>query len=328
MIRITIIGMGLIGTSLGMAIRNASEKEAPLGPTVITGYDKNQRATGDARGRLAIDREARTLEDALHEAQIVVVAVPVQRIRDVFAEIAPMLPNGAVVTDVASTKAQVLQWAAELLPATVDFVGGHPMAGKEQAGASAAEPTLFKGAIYCITPAPRARQAAIDVVEAMVRQIKAKIYYIEAAEHDAYVAGISHLPFMLSATLMAVVGQSAGWKEMAPLAATGFRDISRLASGDAEMHRDICITNQAALVRWLNESAQLLLDLRDQIEEGASDELLDFFENTRKLREDWLVGRPNLRPGEDDFEDMSGTGVSRPSLFGRLGGKQPSGKKR
>jgi prephenate dehydrogenase len=328
MIRITIIGMGLIGTSLGMAIRNASEKEAPLGPTVITGYDKNQRATGDARGRLAIDREARTLEDALHEAQIVVVAVPVQRIRDVFREIAPMLPHGAVVTDVASTKAQVLEWAAELLPATVDFVGGHPMAGKEQAGASAAEPALFKGAIYCVTPAPRARQAAIDVVEAMVRQVKAKIYYIEAAEHDSYVAGISHLPFMLSATLMAVVGQSAGWKEMAPLAATGFRDISRLASGDAEMHRDICITNQAALVRWLNESAQLLLDLRDQIEEGASDELLDFFENTRKLREEWLLGRPNLRPGEDDFEDMSGTGVARPSLFGRLGGKQPPGKKR
>lgn len=326
-IRITVIGMGLIGTSLAMAIRGADAKDAPLGPTAITGYDKNQRAAGDARGRLAIDREARSLEDALRDAQLVVVAVPVQRIRDVFREIAPLLPNGAVVTDVASTKAQVLDWARELLPATVDFVGGHPMAGKEQPGANAADPSIFKGAIYCISPAPRVRQAAIDLVEAMVRQIKAKVYYIDPAEHDAYVAGVSHLPFVLSATLAAVAGRSAGWKEMAPLAASGFRDISRLASGDPEMHRDICLTNQAALVSWLNQTAQLLLDVRDQIEENASDELLAFFEEARQLREGWLQSRPNLRPGEDEFEDMSGIGVSRPSLLGRLGGKPPAKKR-
>ena len=108
-----------------------TEKEAQLGPTVITGYDQNRRATGEARGRLAIDREARSLEDALRDAQLVIVAVPVQSIRAVFSQIAPLLPNGAVVTDVASTKAQVLEWARELLPATVEFIGGHPMAGKE-----------------------------------------------------------------------------------------------------------------------------------------------------------------------------------------------------
>ncbi|MBK9940909.1 MAG: prephenate dehydrogenase [Kouleothrix sp.] len=323
MIRITIIGMGLIGTSLALGIRAADPKEAPLGPTVITGYDKNRRAVGDARGRLAIDREAKTLEDALHEAQLVVLAVPVQSIRELLREIAPLLPNGAVVTDVASTKAEVLGWARELLPTTVEFVGGHPMAGKEQAGAAAADPAIFSGAIYCITPGPRARQAAIDLVEAMVRQVKAKVYYIDPAEHDAYVAGISHLPFILSSALVALVGRSPGWKEMAPLAATGFRDISRLASGDAEMHRDIALTNQAALVRWLNEAAQLLIDLRDQIEDGASDELLAFFEEARRIREQWLVDRPNLRPGEDDFEDMSRVGVTRPTLFGRFGAKQP-----
>src|SRR4051794_38687603 len=152
MINITIIGMGLIGTSLGMAIREAPEKEAPLGPTVVTGYDTNRRATGDARGRLAIDREARTLADAVSEAQLVVIATPVQTVRAVFSEIAPLLPNGAVVTDVASTKAQVMEWARELLPTTVEFIGGHPMAGKEQPGAGAADPTLFRQAIYCLTP--------------------------------------------------------------------------------------------------------------------------------------------------------------------------------
>ncbi len=327
MIRITIIGMGLIGTSLGMAIRQADAKDAPLGPTVITGYDKDRRAVGDARGRLAIDREARSLDDALHEAQIVVVAVPVQAVRDVFREIAPLLPNGAVVTDVASTKTQVLAWARELLPTTVEFIGGHPMAGKEQSGPAGAEPTLFKGAIYCLTPSQRARPQAIELVEAMVRQIHAKVYYIDVAEHDAYVAGVSHLPFMLSATLVDLISNSPGWKEMAPLAASGFRDISRLASGDAEMHRDICITNQAALVRWLEDAAGRLLELRDLIEAGESDQILEFFQRAHAAREEWLTSRPNLRPGEGDFEDIGGADVARPSLFGRLGSRKPPRKR-
>lgn len=327
MIRITVIGMGLIGTSLAMALRDADAKDAPLGPVTITGYDRNPRATNEARGRLAIDREARTLEEALREAQLVIVAAPVQAIREVFAEIAPLLPRGAVVTDVASTKSQVIEWARELLPSTVDFVGGHPMAGKERTGPAAADPRIFEGAIYCVTPGPRARQAAVDLVEAMVRQTKAKVYYIDPAEHDSYVAAVSHLPFLLSAAQMAVVSDSAGWKEMAPLAATGFRDISRLASGDAEMHRDICVTNQAALVHWLNVAAQQLLDLRDQIEAGEGDELLAFFERARAARERWLDSRPNMRPGENDFEDISGAPVSRPNLFGRFG-QRPTPKKR
>jgi prephenate dehydrogenase len=319
MINITIIGMGLIGASLGMAIREANEKDAQLGPTVITGYDQNRRATGEARGRLAIDREARTLEDALRDAQLVVVAVPVQSIQAVFTQIAPLLPNGAVVTDVASTKAQVLEWARALLPATVEFIGGHPMAGKELSGVAAADPALFKGAIYCLTPSSRARQSAINLVETMIAQIHGKVYYIDAAEHDAYVAGVSHLPFMLSTALADLVSSSPGWKEMAPLAATGFRDMSRLASGDAEMHRDICMTNRDALARWLEATAQWLLDARDMVEEGESDQLLDMFKRARTAREDWLNARPNLRPGEDAFENISGVNPERPSLFGRLG---------
>jgi prephenate dehydrogenase len=328
MIRITIIGMGLIGTSLAMAIRGADEQDAPLGPTVITGYDKDRRAVGDARGRLAIDREARSLEDALKEAQLVVVAAPVQAIREVFSQIAPLLPNGAVVTDVASTKAQVLEWARELLPATVDFIGGHPMAGKEQSGAGAADPELLRGAIYCLTPSARARPQAIELVEAMVRQARAKIYYIDAAEHDAYVAGVSHLPFLLSTTLVELLGGSAGWKEMAPLAASGFRDISRLASGDPEMHRDICLTNREAIGRWLEDAARLLLELRDDIAAGEADALLDLFQHARAVREEWLISRPNLRPGEEAFENIGGMSAERPNLFGRIGRRPPNDRRR
>ncbi|HEX5692353.1 MAG TPA: prephenate dehydrogenase/arogenate dehydrogenase family protein [Roseiflexaceae bacterium] len=319
MIRITIVGMGLIGTSLGMALRSANEKEAPLGQIYVTGYDKSNRATSDARGRLAIDREAHSLGEALREAQLVVIAVPVQMVREVFMAIAPVLPTGAVVTDVASVKGQVMEWARELQPTTVEFVGGHPMAGRERSGAGAASPDLFKSAVYCLTPSPRARQAAIDLVDAMVQQIGAKTYFIDPDEHDAYVAGVSHLPFLLSTALVDLTSSSAGWKEMAPLAATGFRDITRLASGDPEMHRDICMTNRAAISRWLDEAARTLLDVREQIDAGRGDDLLEFFERAREARERWLHQRPNLRPGESEFEDISGGPIERPGLFGWFG---------
>ena len=131
------------------------------------------------------------------------------------------------------------------------------------------------------------------MVETMVVQIHAKVYYIDAAEHDAYVAGVSHLPFILSTALADLVSRSPGWKEMAPLAATGFRDMSRLSSGDAEMHRDICLTNRVALPRWIEETAQWLLDARDMSEDGESDQLLDLFTRTDAIRREVSCAGPS-----------------------------------
>lgn len=301
MIRISIIGMGLIGASLGMALRSADVKESPLGEIEVVGYDRDQRAVKEARGRLAIDKEARSLADAVHDAQIVVVATPVQAVREVLHQLAGLLPAGAVVTDVASTKAQVATWAAELLPSTVSYVGGHPMAGKEQSGAAAGDPELFKDAIYCLTVAPSARQDAVNAVEALVRTVGAKPYYIDPDEHDAYVAGISHLPFMLSVGLIEITSRSPAWKEMAALAASGFRDVSRLASGDPEMHRDISLTNPVGLSRWINEMVEFLLDVRNQIESGDAEAIEALLRRAKQQRDGWLETRANLRPGEDAF---------------------------
>ncbi|ABU59054.1 prephenate dehydrogenase [Roseiflexus castenholzii] len=319
MIQIAIIGVGLIGASLGMALRSANERESPLGAITVTGFDTNARALSEARGRLAIDREARTLADAVRDAHLVIVAVPVQAIRAVFADLAPLLPAGATVTDVASTKTQVLAWARELLPTTVDFIGGHPMAGSEKSGPAAASPDLFRNAIYCLSPREHARETAVRLVEAMVEQIGAKLYYIDPVEHDAYVAGVSHLPFMLSTALMDVVSRSPGWREMAPLAATGFRDVTRLASGSAEMHRDICLTNREALARWLDDMAQRLAELRDQVAAGDGEALLAWFRHAQEAREQWLAARPNMRPGEQEFNEMIDMAYERPGLFGRWG---------
>jgi prephenate dehydrogenase len=313
MIRIAIVGLGLIGTSLGMALRSADPKESPLGAIEVVGYDTDGRAVKEARGRLAIDKEARSLPDAVRDAQIVIVATPVQAIRTIFAQLAGLLPAGAVVTDVASTKAQVGRWAAEILPAGVSYVGGHPMAGKEQSGAQAGDPDLFKGVIYCLTVAHNTRQDAIDTVEALVRAVGAKPYYIDPEEHDAYVAGISHLPFLLSVGLVEITTRSPAWKEMAALAASGFRDVSRLASGDPEMHRDISLTNTAGLTRWIDEMVSLLLDVRERLETGDAAAIEDLLRRAKQQRDSWLESRVGQRPGEAEFERP--TEVNRPNLL-------------
>lgn len=327
MIRVAIVGMGLIGTSIGMALRSADERDSPLGKLTITGYDQQRRHTSDARGRLAIDREAATLADAVRDAQLIILAVPVQAMQETLRSLVTLAPAGAIITDVSSTKAQVLAWAREILPATVDFIGGHPMAGRERSGPAAAEATLFAEAIYCVCPASGARADAVAVIEALVSQIGAKIYFIDPVEHDAYVAAVSHLPFLLSAALVETTSRSAAWREMAPLAATGFRDMSRLASGDAEMHRDICMTNRDALSRWINETITTLIDIRDQLEAGQADQVLDMFRHAREIRESWLETKPHMRPGEAEFENISNVRPERPSLFGRLG-RTPGDDKR
>ncbi len=317
MIRIAIVGMGLIGTSLGMALRTANERESPLGKITVVGFDPDRRRTGEARGRLAIDQESNSLAEAVRDANLIIVAVPVQAIQEIFRSLATLASPGAVVTDVASTKSFVMDWARDLLPTTIDFIGGHPMAGREQSGPAAADPNLFRNALYCLCPSTNASEQSIAIVEALVQQIGAKVYYVDSVEHDAYVAAVSHLPFLLSASLVEVTSRSPGWREMSPLAATGFRDISRLASGDPEMHRDICLTNAPALTRWINDTVSYLLDVREWLEQGREAEILEMFRHAQEVREEWLESKPHMRPGESDFENLSSTQIERPSLFGR-----------
>jgi prephenate dehydrogenase len=300
---ITIIGMGLIGTSLGLALRNADPATSPLGALQITGYDHDPRVARAARERLAIDQVAPGLAAAVDGAQLVVLATPVRAMQTLLRELAGLLAPHTIVTDTASTKADVCTWARDLLPATVDFVGGHPMAGREQAGPAAADGTLFHDAIYCLTPDPATREQALNLVEALVLTSGARPYYIDPAEHDAYVAGISHLPFLLSAALVSITSQSPAWQELSSLAASGFRDVSRLASGDPAMHRDICLTNRAALTRWVDEAIGALADMRTALEQADEAHFDALFTQTKAARDAWLQRAPHLRPGEEHYTD-------------------------
>ncbi|HYX50920.1 MAG TPA: prephenate dehydrogenase/arogenate dehydrogenase family protein, partial [Ktedonobacteraceae bacterium] len=193
-----------------------------------------------------------------------------------------------VVTDVASTKAQVISWAEEFLPPSVSFVGGHPMTGKEQSGVEAAHASLFQNRIYCLTPTARTRPAAINKVSAFVEALGARVRFLEPAEHDGQVAGVSHLPFIASIALVNTVTTNPSWGDASLLAANGFRDMSRLAGGSPEMYRDICLTNSEAITYWLDEYITTLRTIRNSIAEHDKN-LAETFANAQELRQQWQL---------------------------------------
>jgi prephenate dehydrogenase len=230
---------------------------------------------------------------AVEGADIVVLATPVMAMKDLMQTIGEDLPEGCIVTDVGSSKGVVLQWADEYLPEHVDFVGGHPMAGKETPGPEAAQADLFAGRVYCVVPSPRASAGAVGDVTTLVETIGAKPYFIGTDEHDSFVAAASHLPFLLSTVLVGCTSKSTNWEDIAQLAASGYRDISRLAAGDSIMHRDICVTNAKPIVAWIDSFIRELHDLRQimDVEDGPNPEALKtVFDDANLARAKWMAG--------------------------------------
>src|SRR5579884_2933722 len=280
--RVAVIGLGLIGGSIGLALRKVKAAQQ------VAGYDLGRGVSDRARRIGAIDEHYSSLADTVRGAELVILATPVGAMRVLLQNIAPALSPGAVVTDVASTKAQVINWAEEFLPPTVSFVGGHPMAGKEVSGVEEADASLFQNRIYCLTPTVRTRPAAIKKVCSMIEALGARVRFLEPAEHDGQVAGVSHLPFIASIALVNTVTASPSWSDASLLAASGFRDMSRLAGGSPEMYRDICLTNSEAITHWLDEYISTLRTIRNSIAERDKN-LAETFANAQELRQQWQL---------------------------------------
>ena len=293
MAKIGIIGTGLIGTSLALALRQSDLRNLEL---VGTDYDGRARSGAQKRG--AFHKLEGRLQPAVEGADVVVLATPVMAMRDLMETINPMLQDDAVVTDVGSSKRVVAEWAAEMLPGRVQYVGGHPMAGRETAGPEHAAADLFAGKAYCVVPSPDTQQQAVSAVTTMAEAVGAKPFFINADEHDSFVAAVSHLPFMMSVALMQTVSKSANWDDIAQLASSGFRDLSRLASGDVIMHRDISITNREPIVSWIDSFIRELYEVRNLLndESGPDAEAVEqLFESASEERARWLAGV--IKPG-------------------------------
>ena len=278
---VAIIGLGLIGGSIGLALKQLAE------PRDIIGYVRRPESASTALRLGVVDRVETTFKDTVGEAEIVIIATPVLTIKEILSQIANCLSPGCIVTDTASTKLEVMKWAEEILPPTVDFIGGHPMAGKETYGIEAAEAKLFQGCTYCLTPAQKVSSQAIDKVTNMVKKLGATPLLIDAREHDNLVGGISHLPLLLSAALVSATTKDPSWHKMSKLAASGYRDLSRLASGNPEVNAHICTTNRQAILYWIDKFSGELTRYRQLVNTRDKD-LEEALTEANKARQEWL----------------------------------------
>jgi len=279
---VAIIGLGLIGGSIGLALR-----EGKKSGWEVVGHSRRTETVAKALSIGAIDRAETNVKDAVRQAELVIIATPVLTVKEILSRIAPHLPSGCIVTDTGSTKVQVMKWAEELLPPTVSFIGGHPMAGRETYGIQAAEADLFRGGTYCLTPSEKASPESTDMVIGMTKKLGAIPVFVDAQEHDNLVAGTSHLPMLLSATLVSLTTRNPSWSKMSNLASSGYHDLTRLASGNPEVNSHICLSNQEAIVDWIDKFSQELERYRQLVSQGDK-RLEQALAEANKARQEWL----------------------------------------
>jgi prephenate dehydrogenase len=277
-VRLGVVGLGLMGASFAEALRRGRPE------IELVGIDADPATLATALERGIIR------EPGIEAAEIIVLAVPPQAMRAVMSG----LPRDVLVTDMASTKAQVMVWAGE---AGLDFVGGHPMCGREAYGIDAADPDLFLGAPWVVTRFD-------SRVEDLVRAVGARLVVMDAERHDRLVAAVSHAAFALSAAYTLAVTGSGDWPEMAGLAAGGFRDMTRLASGSSEMYAGIALTNPENLAEWLKLIEAQLARLRRHLEAGDP-RLAELFEEARDRRERWLAEKTQEAEAKRGLMDNS-----------------------
>ena len=238
---VSIVGLGLMGGSLALALKASGACHK------VIGVARRAETISQALRMEAIDEGYTDLTRGVEDADVVVLAVPVRAVMDMVPRVGALVKSGCLLTDVGSTKRLITKVMSKL-PRHVQILGGHPMCGKETSGLAVAEATLFRGATYAFTPLARTSQASIDLGCAIARAVDARPLVLDPDRHDRLVATISHLPYLLASSLMATaceIGDTDA--KVWDLAASGFRDTSRVAASDVRMMLDILITNRAAI---------------------------------------------------------------------------------
>jgi prephenate dehydrogenase len=277
--RAAIVGIGAMGGSLGLALKARGLAGE------VWGVARTEATLAGARAVGAVDHATAEVEEAVCGADLVVLATPVRAAIALLPRVAAALRQDCLVTDVGSTKKEFCEAARAALPAGALFVGGHPMAGLEVSGAGAARGDLFEGSMWVLTPEPDTAMEAMSRAVALARAVGANVLELSPADHDEMVAAVSHLPHLVATALVGVVAARAQVRpEVARLAASGFRDLTRIASGDPVMWRDIVLTNRAAIARVAGEMIEELTRLRALTEAADAAELEQLFDRARKAR--------------------------------------------
>lgn len=275
--KLALIGVGLIGGSAAAAFRAAGLV------TNAVGFDLDSEAAARGVAVGVIDRAAPTLADALTDAELILLAVPVGAMPAVLAEIARHAPPFAVITDVGSTKVSVLESARAALSANSSFsfrrfVPAHPIAGGELPGVEHADATLFRGKRLITTPVPDTHDDALSRVESLWRAVGAEVIRMDAAAHDEIFAAVSHLPHLLSFALVAQIAGEADGDRKLGFAGAGFRDFTRIAAASPVMWRDIALANRTALSAELRGYRAMLDELQRAVDAADAAHLMQVFD--------------------------------------------------
>lgn len=277
--KLALIGVGLIGGSFARAALSSGEVSA------VVGFDADSAALSTALDLGAITESAASPQAAVAHADLVMLAVPVGAMRGVMRAIAPHLRDGAVVTDVGSTKADVLAAARDELGAHfARFVPGHPIAGRERPGVQSSEPGLFKDRLFVDTPVAETDPAAVATIERLWRRLGCRVERMEAREHDRIFAAVSHLPHLLAFALVARIAGEVDAESKLAKAGAGFRDFTRIAASSPRMWRDVCIANREALSAELAGYRALLDELQAALDARDGDALEEVFRAAAECR--------------------------------------------
>jgi prephenate dehydrogenase len=277
--KITIIGVGLIGGSLGLALK---EKKPNF---KIVGIDK-QKIIEKAIARGAIDEGTANLKEGIKEADIVIIATPVKTILNILTQINPFLKKGCLVTDTGSTKGQIVERADKVLSKDIFFIGGHPMAGSEECGIESANPHLFQDKTYILTPTKKSNLIAIEKIFSLIKMIGANKLILNPLEHDRIVGAVSHLPQIMAVSLINMIGELAQRENnnnYFKALGEGFKDMTRIALSPRKIWEDICDTNKGSILEMIQKFKQYLNLIEDKLindPEGLKEE----FQKAQMLR--------------------------------------------
>lgn len=278
--KLAIIGVGLMGGSLAMILKEKGEVGEVVG--IGRGLENLQRA----KELGIIDTYTQSLKEGLDDADVIVVAIPVGSIVSVIQRGQQYMKDGAIITDVGSVKGAIVKDVDMILDGRLSFIGGHPIAGTEKSGADAAFAELYQGSRCILTPSLFSDDGALEIIKKMWELTGARVVIMDVEAHDKILAAISHLPHIVAYALVNTVDDIKDFNEsILKYSAGGFRDFTRIASSSPEMWRDICLINKGALLELIDAYMEELQNIKVMIEQDDDKGLMEKFERSKRARD-------------------------------------------
>jgi prephenate dehydrogenase len=282
--KITIIGVGLLGGSIGLAARKSRVAKE------IAGYARRPKTIAEAEKIGALDYATTDLLAAVSGTDLVILCTPLAQMPALTKQFLPALKRGAIVTDVGSVKADVVrELESHVAKSGAQFVGSHPMAGGEKMGVLAARANLYANVVCVVTPTKKSNASAVRKLEQFWKALGARVVKMDAAKHDALVSRTSHLPHVTAAALAGLVLDPKQPSANSGLCATGFRDTTRIASGSPEMWRDIVLTNRKNVAQSVDAFVGELKKFQTALKKGDAKAVEKFFAIAKERRDNWCA---------------------------------------